>query len=118
MERSGAALAVSLTATGHRAVIITADRRAPTSYEGAPVVVLNTLAIPDPCGDPALRAAIDAADERLPNELLTIYAAHRVDAADNSPVHLTVRGAETRRPHGASQERGLNWPGALGPGQS
>jgi glycosyltransferase involved in cell wall biosynthesis len=80
MERAAAALAVGLTATGHRAVIITADRRAPASYRGAPVVVLDTLAIPDPCGDAALRAAIDTAGERLPNELLTIYAAHHVDA--------------------------------------
>lgn len=50
-------------------------------YGGAPIVVLNTLAIPDPCGGEALRAAIEAAGERLQEELLSIFTAHRVDAA-------------------------------------
>lgn len=81
MERAVAASTVGLAATGHHAVIITADRSAPTHYAGAPVVVLDTLTIPDPCGDDALRAAIDAADERLQNELLAIFAAHHVHAA-------------------------------------
>ncbi len=81
MERAVAASAVGLTAAGHRAVIITADRRAPASYAGALVAVLDTLAIPDPCGDEALRAAIDAAGERLQDELLSIFADHSVDAA-------------------------------------
>jgi glycosyltransferase involved in cell wall biosynthesis len=81
MERAVAASAVGLAAAGHQAVIVTADRRAPASYRGTPVVVLDTLAIPDPCGDMALRAAIDAAGERLPEELLAIFAARRVDAA-------------------------------------
>ncbi|MGH3822025.1 MAG: glycosyltransferase family 4 protein [Pseudonocardiaceae bacterium] len=81
MERALAASAVGLAITGHHAVIITADRRAPTSYGGAPVVVLDTLAIPDPCGDEALRAAIDTAGERLPDELLSLFATHRVDTA-------------------------------------
>lgn len=80
-ERVAAASAVGLAAAGHRAVIITADRRAPASYGGTPVVVLDTLAIPDPCGDEVLRAAIDTAGERLPDELLSIFAAHRVDTA-------------------------------------
>ncbi len=79
-ERALAASAVGLAAAGHHAVIITADRRAPTSYGGAPVLVLDTLAIPDPCGDEALRAAIDNAGERLSDELLSLFAAHRVDA--------------------------------------
>lgn len=80
-ERAVAASAVGLAAAGHQAVIITADRRAPTSYGGSPVVVLDTLSIPDPCGDEALRATIDAAGERLPDELLSIFATHRVDTA-------------------------------------
>ncbi|MGH3799453.1 MAG: hypothetical protein ACRDTD_04825 [Pseudonocardiaceae bacterium] len=62
-------------------MIITADRRTPTRYGDTPVVVLDTLAVPDPCGDEVLRAAIDTAGERLPNELLSIFAAHRVDVA-------------------------------------
>ena len=43
-------------ATGHRAVIITADRVAPASYADAAVVVLDTLCIPVPCHDDELRA--------------------------------------------------------------
>jgi hypothetical protein len=81
MERAVAASAVGLTAIGHHAVIITADRGAPARYGGAPVVVLDTLAIPDPCGDEALRATIEAAGERLHEELLSIFTAHHVDAA-------------------------------------
>lgn len=81
MERAVAASAVGLAATGHHAVIITADRSASINYAGAPVVVLNTLTIPDPCGDDALRAAIDAAGDQLHDELLTIFAAHDVHAA-------------------------------------
>lgn len=80
MERAVAASAVGLAAAGHRAVIITADRHAPASYAGAPVVVLNTLAIPDPCGDEMLRAAIDVAGERLHDELLSVFAGHDIDA--------------------------------------
>ncbi|MGH3693469.1 MAG: glycosyltransferase family 4 protein [Pseudonocardiaceae bacterium] len=81
MERAVAAFAVGLAATGHHAVIITADRSAPTNYAGAPVVVLDTLTIPDPCGDDTLRAAIDAAGDELHDELLTIFTAHDVHAA-------------------------------------
>ncbi|MGH3807314.1 MAG: glycosyltransferase family 4 protein [Pseudonocardiaceae bacterium] len=80
-ERVVAAAAVGLAAAGHHAVIITADRQAPTRYRSTPVVVLDTLAIPDPCGDEVLRAAIDAAGERLSHELLSIFTAHRVDVA-------------------------------------
>lgn len=81
MERAVAASAVGLTATGHHAVIITADRSAPARYGGTPVVVLDTLAIPDPCGDETLRATIEAAGEQLREELLSLFADHRVDAA-------------------------------------
>ncbi|MGH3564480.1 MAG: glycosyltransferase family 4 protein [Pseudonocardia sp.] len=81
MERALAASVVGLSATGHHAVIITVDRSVPTSYRGAPVLVLDTLAIPDPCGDEELRAAIDTAGEQLQDELLSLFAAHRVDTA-------------------------------------
>lgn len=81
MERAVAASTIGLTAIGHQAVIITADRRAPASYGGTPVVVLDTLTIPDPCTDEALRAAIEAAGERLQQELLSLFTTHHVDAA-------------------------------------
>jgi hypothetical protein len=81
MERAVAASAVGLTASGHRAVIITADRGAPASYCGAPVVVLDALTIPSLCRDNELRLAIEAAGQRLADELLSILAEHGVDAA-------------------------------------
>lgn len=81
MERAVAASAAGLATIGHQAVIVTADRAAPASYAGAPVVVLDTLTIPNPCGDDALRAAMDAAGQRLHDELLSTFAAHHVDTA-------------------------------------
>jgi glycosyltransferase involved in cell wall biosynthesis len=81
MERAVAASAAGLVATGHRALILTADRTAPGRYAGAAVHVLDTLRVPSPCGDHTLRAAIDAAGDRLPAELLSVFAAHHADAA-------------------------------------
>ncbi|MCI0690146.1 MAG: glycosyltransferase family 4 protein, partial [Sporichthyaceae bacterium] len=81
MERAVAASAVGHAAAGHRAIIITADRAAPASYAGTPVITLDALTIPMPCGDDELRSAIDSAGQRLPDELLSIFAQHRVDVA-------------------------------------
>lgn len=81
MEKAVAAAAVGLAAAGHQAMIITADRSAPDTFRGVPVAVLQTLAIPDPCGDKELRAAIDTAGAKLRDELLSILAAHAVNAA-------------------------------------
>lgn len=81
MERAVAAAAAGLVQIGHQAVIVTADRHAPASYAGAPVVILESLRIPDPCTDDTLRAAVDAAAEKIHAELAAIFTCHRVDTA-------------------------------------
>ncbi|MGH3737679.1 MAG: glycosyltransferase family 4 protein [Micromonosporaceae bacterium] len=80
MERAVAACANGLTQIGHRAVIVTADPTAPDTYSTAPVITLKTLAVPSPCDDDTLRAALDAAGEQLHAELACVFAAHQVDA--------------------------------------
>lgn len=81
MERAVAAAAAGLVAAGHHAVIVTADRTAPVTYAGAPVVVLDSLRVPDPCTDDTLRNVVDAAAGQLHLELERTFARYRVDTA-------------------------------------
>ncbi|ROO51258.1 glycosyltransferase involved in cell wall biosynthesis [Micromonospora sp. Llam0] len=79
MERAVAGTVTGLTASGHRAVIITADRTAPPRYAAAPVVTLDSLRIPHPCDDDSLRDAITAAETPIRAELTSAFAAHQVE---------------------------------------
>ncbi|WFE27693.1 glycosyltransferase family 4 protein [Solwaraspora sp. WMMD791] len=81
MERAVAGTVTGLTASGHRAVIITADRTAPPRYAAAPVVTLDNLRIPHPCDDDSLRHAITAAETPIRAELTRTFAAHQVEIA-------------------------------------
>lgn len=81
MERAVAAHAVALSAAGHRAVIITAERDQAPAYEGVSVYVLESLEIPRPCSDDTLRSAISGAGSALTRELQQVYDRHRVGSA-------------------------------------
>lgn len=81
MERAVAAAAAGLVQSGQQAVIVTADPTAPVTYAGAPVVVLDSLCIPDPCTDHTLRAAVDAEAGQVQVELEQTFTRHHVDSA-------------------------------------
>lgn len=80
MERAVAAHARGLTKAGHKAVIVTADLKAPASYGEVNVATLTSLNCTFPCDDTALRAAIHQRREALQQELLTILARERINA--------------------------------------
>src|SRR5262245_42254936 len=81
MERAVVASAVGLAMAGHNAVIVTGNRAAPDSYRSVPITILDTLTVPDPCGDTELRSAVGTAENRVQHEMLRILAAHAADAA-------------------------------------
>ncbi|GIF76201.1 glycosyltransferase family 4 protein [Asanoa siamensis] len=81
MERAVAAHAAGLVAAGHKAVIVTADPTAPRSYRGATVAILSTLTGAFPCDDDTLRAAIHNSTDAIREQLVTIFARERVEAA-------------------------------------
>ncbi|HEX8629683.1 MAG TPA: glycosyl transferase, partial [Catenuloplanes sp.] len=81
MERAVAGHVAAITAAGHRAVIITADHGAPTTYRNADVVTLTALPVSFPCDDDTLRDTITGAADAIRSELISVFVRERVDAA-------------------------------------
>lgn len=81
MERAVAGHAIALTAAGHRAIIITADRSTPTNYRGVRIIHLAALTVAFPCDDDTLRDAITAAVPAIRAELTSVFARERVASA-------------------------------------
>ncbi|MCE0540745.1 glycosyltransferase family 4 protein [Kineosporia rhizophila] len=80
MERATHAHAAALIGLGARAVIITADRRAPHVWDGIPIEHLSSLNVDFPCDDTTLRDAALQAQEAITEQLQAIIGAHQVSA--------------------------------------